>query len=272
MCIRDRGYKTGDGSPYFRIGPCKTDTDGSLGGRTAALLAPYQDDPQNNGEIYYDAKTLGEMVKLAYENQCQFVCDAVGDRAMAMIIDAYETVIRDHENEDLRFGIDHCQITNDRLLERLKQNRLIAGLELGFVESDSYIAEDRLGKERAGSSYSWNSFIKKGISTCAGSDNPVEPYAPLHGIYAAVTRRNWDGLPEEGWFPEEKISVQEAVKMFTAGSAYATFEEKEKGTLEIGKYADMVVLSGDPFRIPPEKIESVQVLRTITGGKTVFQK
>ena len=90
--------------------------------------------------IYYDAKPLGEMVKLAYENQCQFVCDAVGDRAMAMIIDAYETVIRDHENEDLRFGIDHCQITNDRLLERLKQNRLIAGLELGFVESDSYIA------------------------------------------------------------------------------------------------------------------------------------
>ena len=264
------GYRTGDGSPYFRIGPCKTDTDGSLGGRTAALEEPYSDDPSTTGEIYYKAEELAQMVQLAYDNHCQFMCDGIGDRALNMVIDAYAAVIEKHPEEDLRFGIDHCQITNDAIFERFKKYHLLAGLELGFVESDSYIIEDRVGPERAKSCYNWKRFIDEGIPSCAGSDNPVEPYFPIHGIYAAVTRHNWDGEPKDGWLPEQRLSVEQAVRLFTEGSAYATFEENEKGTLETGKYADMAVLSDDPFTINPDRLEDISVTATITGGKVVF--
>lgn len=267
--ILDQGYRTGFGSPFFRIGPCKTDTDGSLGGRTAALEEDYSDEAGNRGEIYFEAGELERMVCLAHENQCQFVCDAIGDRALKLVISAYEKALAEDPENKLRFGIDHCQITNPQIMEWFKKNNLLAGLELGFVMSDIDIAEERVGKERASHSYSWKSFLDSGIRCSAGSDNPVEPYEPLHGIYAAVTRRNWDGLPKTGWLPEQKLTVKEAVRLFTAGSAYATFEEEVKGTIEVGKYADMAVLSKDIFQIDPDELPSVAVENTISGGVLV---
>lgn len=270
--ILDMGYKTGYGSPFFKIGPCKTDTDGSLGGRTAALEDDYSDEPGNRGEIYFDTGELEKMVKLAYENQCQFVCDAIGDRALNMVIDAYSKVLKNDRQNKYRFAIDHCQITNPAILERLKKYNLIAGLELGFVMSDIYIAEDRLGRDRAKHAYNWKSFADSSLHCAAGSDNPVEPYEPLHGIYAAVSRKNWDGEPENGWLPEQKLSVEEAVRMFTTGSAFATFEEEVKGTLDVGKYADIVILSKDIFQADIDEIPSIKVESTIVNGKIVYGK
>ena len=269
--ILDMGYKTGYGSPFFRIGPCKTDTDGSLGGRTAALEEDYSDEPGNRGEIYFDRGELEKMVTLAYENQCQFVCDAIGDRALNMVIDAYSRVLESDRENKYRFGIDHCQITNPEILNRFKEYNLTAGLELGFVMSDIYIAEERLGRERARHAYNWKSFVDAGLHCAAGSDNPVEPFEPLHGIYAAVTRRNWDGEPENGWLPEQKLSVKEAVRMFTSGSAFATFEEGVKGTLDEGKYADVAVLSKDIFQADIDEIPNIKVEATIVNGRVVFE-
>ncbi len=268
--ILDQGYRTGYGSPFFRIGPCKTDTDGSLGGRTAAMDEDYSDEAGNRGEIYFSAEELKKMVRLAYENKCQFVCDAIGDRALNMVIDAYEEVLKEDRGNQYRFGIDHCQITNPEILERFQAYDLVAGLELGFVMSDIDIVEERVGRDRGQYAYNWKSFLERGIHCAAGSDNPVEPFEPIHGIYAAVTRKNWDGLPEEGWLPEQKLTVKEAVRMFTSGSAYATFEETVKGTLEIGKYADMVVLSQDIFNADPETLPDTRVLKTIVDGKIVY--
>ena len=268
--ILDQGYRTGYGSPFFRIGPCKTDTDGSLGGRTAAMDEDYSDEAGNRGEIYFSAEELKKMVRLAYENKCQFVCDAIGDRALNMVIDAYEEVLKEDRGNQYRFGIDHCQITNPQILERFQTYDLVAGLELGFVMSDIDIVEERVGRDRGQYAYNWKSFLEGGIHCAAGSDNPVEPFEPIHGIYAAVTRKNWDGLPEEGWLPEQKLTVKEAVRMFTSGSAYATFEETVKGTLEIGKYADMVVLSQDIFNADPETLPDTRVLKTIVDGKIVY--
>lgn len=270
------GYKTGDGSDYFKIGPYKTITDGSLGGRTAALRAPYNDNPpkmkENAGEMYISREELETLMFYACEHGLSLVSDGIGDRAIRTVLDTFIKIIEEYPEKDLRLCIDHCQITTEGIIEDFAKYHIIGGLELVFLASDIAIADDRVGKERAAMSYNWKRFADSGVIIAAGSDSPVEEYSPLHGIYAAVTRCDYAGKPEGGWHPEQKLSVTECLKAFTAGPAYATFEENVKGSIEVGKYADFVVLDKDLYTIDPMDIKETDILRTVVGGKTVYAK
>lgn len=269
------GIKSGDGSPYFKIGPFKTIIDGSLGGRTAALKEPYSDNPvgkeDNTGEMYITKEELRELHNYAFDNGFQLVSDAIGDRAMRTILDVYIEILEKNKGKDLRFGIDHCQITTEGIIEDFAKYNIIAGLELIFLASDIDMLEDRVGEKRGRMSYNFKKFYDLGCVVAAGSDSPVEEYNPLHGIYAAVTRKTYGHLPKNGYNPEQKISIDQGIRAFTTGPAYATFEENKKGTLEVGKYADIVILDEDLYETNPDHIKDIKILKTIIGGKIVFE-
>lgn len=270
------GYKTGDGSPFFKIGPFKTITDGSLGGRTAALREPYSDNPEgmedNAGEMYISKEELETLTQMAFDHGLQLVSDGIGDRAMRTVLDAFIKIIEQNPGKDLRFGIDHCQITTEGIIEDFAKYHIIGGLELVFLASDIAIVGDRVGDHRASMSYNWKRFSDAGVVIAAGSDSPVEEYSPLDGIYAAVTRCSYDKEPKGGYNPTEKMTIEEALHSFTTGPAYATFEEKEKGTIEVGKYADFVVLGEDIYTIDPMNIMDIDVEMTVVNGEVVYQK
>ncbi|MDU1910959.1 amidohydrolase [Fusobacterium sp.] len=269
------GLKSGDGSPYFKIGPFKTIIDGSLGVRTAALREPYSDNPEdrknNAGEMYLTKNELRELHNYAFENGFQLVSDAIGDRAMRSILDVYIEILEKNKGKDLRFGIDHCQITTEGIIEDFVKYNIIGGLEFIFLSSDIDMLEDRVGEKRRKESYNFKKFYDLGCVIAAGSDSPVEEYNPLHGIYAAVTRKTYNYLPEGGYNPEQKISVEQGIRAFTTGPAYATFEENKKGSLEVGKYADIVILDEDLYEAEPDHIKDIKILKTIIGGKIVFE-
>lgn len=264
------GLRTGDGSPFFRIGSFKLVADGSLGTRCSALMEPYCDDPSTLGESNFTQKELNEMVALAYENGLSAVIDGMGDRGIYMALKAYEPIVEKNRDKDLRFCVDHCQITTEGIIEEFARLGVTGGLELVFVASDIAIAPDRVGEHRASMSYNWKRFIDLGVSVAAGSDSPVEDYSPILGIDAAVNRIGWDGKPEAGWHTDQCLTVEQAVRAFTIGGAYANREEREKGTLEVGKYGDMVVLSQDIFAINKKELKRVEVEKTILDGKIVY--
>lgn len=266
------GLKTGDGSDFFRIGKFKLLTDGSLGAREAALLEPYSDDATTLGGNEMTQEQLCRKIRDAYEHGLISVCDGMGDRGILMALKAYEPIVAEHPDEDLRFGIDHSQITTEGIIEEYARLGVTGGCELVFVKSDIEIAEERVGKHRASQSYNWKRFFDNGIVVTAGSDSPVEDFNPMWGIDGAVNRRDWDNLPEEGWYPEQKTTVEQAVSAFTTGSAYANYEEKDKGTIEVGKLADMVILSDDIFAVDKNSIKDIAVEKTILGGEVVFSK
>ena len=272
----DLGYKTGDGDPYFKIGPFKTITDGSLGGRTAALREPYSDNPEgmeeNIGEMYLSKEELDTLTQMAFDNGLQLVSDGIGDRAMRSVLDAFIKIIEKHPEEDLRFCIDHCQITTDGIIEDFAKYHIIGGLELVFLASDIAIVEKRIGKRRADMSYNWKRFKDLGVTIAAGSDSPVEEYSPLHGIYAAVTRCTYGKEPEGGYNAAQKITIDDGIRAFTTGPAYATFEDGCKGTIEEGKYADFVILEQDLYDTDPMDLMDIQVAMTVVGGKIVYEK
>lgn len=264
------GFKTGDGSDFFRIGKFKLLTDGSLGVREAALLEPYSDDPTTYGGPLVTQEAICRKVKDAYEHGLITVCDGMGDFGIYLALKAYEPIVKAHPDEDLRFGIDHCQITTEGLIEEYARLGVTAGCELVFVKSDIEIAEDRVGKHRASLSYNWKRFFDNGCVVAAGSDSPVEDYNPMLGIEGAVNRRDWDNQPPEGWFSEQCITVEQAVQAFTTGAAYANYEENEKGTIEVGKFADLIVLSDDIFTMDKNDLAKAKVEKTIIGGKLVY--
>ena len=264
------GFKTGDGGDFFRIGKFKLLTDGPLGTRGALMMEPYADDKTKLGDPEMSQEDMCRKVKDAYEHGLITVCDGIGDRGMYMALKAYEPIVKAHPDEDLRFGIDHSQITTEGIIEEYARLHVTGGCELIFVKSDIEIAEDRVGKHRASLSYNWKRFFDNGVVVASGSDSPVEDFNPLLGIDAAVNRRDWDNKPEEGWHPEQCLTVKQALSAFTTGSAYANYEENIKGTIEPGKFADMVVLSDDLFTVDKNSIKDIKVEKTILGGKVVF--
>lgn len=266
------GLKTGDGGEFFKIGPMKLLIDGSLGARTAALSEPYEDDKKTSGIAIYTQEELNRLVEKAHRKGMQVACHAIGDRAMEMVFTAYGNAIKKYPREDPRFRIIHCQITTKEILDKFKKYNVIADIQPIFVSSDLSIVEERVGKQRAEWSYNWKSLLERGVHVAAGSDSPVESFNPLWGIYAAVTRKTLGGFPENGWLPEQKLSVEQAVYLFTMGSAYCTYEENIKGSITPGKLADLVVLSEDVFGIPPDEIKNVQVEKTFVGGKLQYER
>lgn len=264
------GFKPGDGSDFFRIGKFKLLTDGPLGIRGAAMLEPYSDDPATMGENVLTQEALNRKVKDAYDHGLMTVCDGMGDRGIYMALKAYEPIVMANPDKDLRFGIDHSQITTEGIIEEYARLHVTGGCEFVFVKSDIEIAEDRVGKHRASLSYNWKRFFDNGCVVSAGSDSPVEDFNPMLGIDGAVNRRDWDNLPEEGWFPEQCTTVEQAVSAFTTGAAYANYEEDIKGSIEVGKFADMVILSDDIFTVNKNSIKDIVVEKTIINGNVVF--
>jgi len=267
----ETGYKTGDGSEFFKIGPLKLIADGSLGAKTAALCQDYEDDKGNKGILIYSQEKLNNLVKMAHTNNLQVAIHAIGDRAISQVIEVYQKVLKEHPKKDARFRIVHCQITTKDLIDKFRKYDIMADIQPVFVSTDLPIVELRMGKKRAKWTYNWKTLLDKDINVGAGSDCPVESFSPLLGIYSAVTRKDLQGYPEEGWLPEQKISIAQALYLFTMGSAYSSFEEELKGSISPGKLADMAVLSEDIFSIPADDIKEVKVEKTIVDGKILYE-
>ncbi|MEA4988455.1 MAG: amidohydrolase family protein, partial [Anaerovorax sp.] len=200
------------------------------------------------------------------------VVHCIGDRAMDMVIEAMRISQEKSDRIDVRNGIIHAQITNPSILEKMKQYGITAYIQPVFVNSDMDIVESRIGKERMHKIYAWKSMIDMGILTAGGSDAPVESFDIMENIYYAVTREKLEGGPKNGWLPEEKLDVEEAVKLFTVYPSYMSFTEDINGTIEVGKRADLVVLEENIFEVKVDKIKDIKISKTIVDGKTVYQE
>ncbi|MFA7572853.1 MAG: amidohydrolase [Lutispora sp.] len=266
----DKGYFAGWGDEYFKIGPLKILTDGSLGARTAYMTAPYEDAPDNYGISTFSQEELDKLVACAHERNMGAAIHCIGDKAMYMAFDSIEKVIKKMPQKNVRHSIIHCQITDEKLLDRFKELDVIAHVQPIFLDYDLHIVEERIGRERAKWTYNWKSLVDRGVHVAFGSDCPVEPCNVMHGIYAAVTRKDLSGYPKGGWIPDQKVSVEEALYGFTMGSAYASFEEEAKGSIKVGKFADFTILSEDIFEIEPEYLKGVEVVATIMNGEIMF--
>lgn len=266
----DKGYYPGWEDRTFKLGPLKLLTDGSLGARTAYMTLPYEDAPDSCGICIYSQGELDELVAYAHERNMSAAIHCIGDKAMYMAFDSIDRAKNDMPDKHVRHSIVHCQITDEKLLDKFKESDVIAHVQPIFLDYDLHIVEDRIGAERAKRTYNWKSLIDRGVHTAFGSDCPVEPCNVMHGIYAAVTRKDLRGYPAGGWLPEQKISVEEALYGFTMGAAYASFEENIKGSVKAGKLADFTVLSEDIFEIEPDKIKDVEVAATIINGEIMW--
>lgn len=264
------GYKTGVGDHYFKIGPLKILSDGSLGARTAALSKPYEDDKETTGLMCFSEDELMDIINFASNNDMQIAIHCIGDRAMKNVLGCYEKIIKD--NNYMRHGIIHCQITDEEILNKFKELNVLAYIQPIFLHYDLHIVEKRVGKILAHSSYAFKSMIDKGIHTSLGTDCPVETCDPLKNIYCAVNRKDFNEYPQEGFNPKERLSVYEAIYHYTKESAYTSFEEDIKGSISENKLADLVVLSEDIFNINPINIKDIDIIYTIVGGKVVYSK
>lgn len=268
----DQGYKTGMGDNNFKIGPLKILADGNFGTRTAYLTEPYSDDPTKFGISQYTQEKLDELISFAVKSGMQIAVHAIGDKSIHMIIESLKRLPPELINQDLRSTVIHCQVTDQYIIESFKSMNIIANLQPIFINYDLHMAESRLGPERILKSYNWKTLLKSGVKIALGSDCPIELPDTVFGIYSAVTRKDLNGFPEEGWYLDEGISVNEAIEGFTTKAAYASFEEDIKGSIEEGKLADFVVLSKDLFDIEPDMIKDVEVLQTYIGGELVYKK
>src|SRR5690554_1312854 len=262
------GYKTGVGDNYFKIGPLKVLSDGSLGARTAALSKAYSDDKSTSGIMCYSNEELEDIITFAHENDMQIAIHCIGDRSMKIVLDCYEKVIKDRNYK--RHGIIHCQIMDKIILNKFKDIDILAYIQPIFLHYDLHIVENRVGKELAKTSYAFKSMIDKGIHLSLGTDCPVEICDPLVNIYCSVNRKDLQGFPQAGFNPQENLSVHEAIYHYTQESAYASFEENIKGSISEDKLADLVVLTDNIFNISPIYIKDIKVLKTIVGGKVVY--
>jgi predicted amidohydrolase YtcJ len=263
--------------PMLHTGMLKAFMDGSLGGHTAALLQPYADDPSNSGLPQYDPAKLNEMAKERALAGFQLGFHAIGDKAVQMALDAFaeaETVVRAQEVKtpvpDFRFRIEHSQVVTPAQIARYKDLQVIASMQPSQLLNDMRWTEVRLGPQRAANCHTWAAFLSKGVTLAFGTDYPVETVTPFRGLYAAVTRKSEDGKQE--FFPAQKITLDQAIAAYTVGSAFAEFEEREKGKLAPGMLADFIMLDRDVTAVPPEKILGTKVLRTVVGGKTVYEE
>ncbi|MCI0348727.1 MAG: amidohydrolase [Acidobacteriales bacterium] len=267
------GLRHAWGSSYLRIGALKDYADGSLGSSTAYMFAPFADDPKNRGLLSQSmnppAKMRANMMG-ADAAGLQLCIHAIGDQAISIILDMFSEVERAHGKRDRRFRIEHAQHMASKDFVRFTQLGVIASMQPYHAIDDGRWAEKRLGPERIKTTYAFRTFLDQGVRLAAGTDWPVAPLNPVLTLYAATTRATLDGKNPDGWVPQEKISVEEAVEAYTMGSAYAEFQEKEKGSITPGKLADMVLLSDDIFSIRPEAIKDVRVLSTLVGGRVVY--
>lgn len=246
--------------------------DGALGSRGAALIEPYADDPGNRGLTLMTQNFLVQEAEHALDAGFQVCTHAIGDRANAFVLDAYQEALasRGAAGRDVRFRIEHAQVLSPPDIRRFNALGVIPVMQPSHCTSDMPWAPDRLGPVRIKGAYAWQSLIRQGSVVPGGSDFPVESPNPLWGFYAAITRQDRSGEPEGGWNPAERMTREEALKAYTIWGAYAAFQEREKGTIEPGKWADLVVLTDDIMTIDPPKILTTRVLKTIIAGEVVY--
>lgn len=270
-CLK-QGIRQGQGDEFLKIGFLKAFIDGTLGSGTALMFEPFSDEPSKSGLAQYPEEEFYKLLEKAYANDFQVGVHAIGDKGVNWVLNAVEKAQKKYGKKDLRFRIEHAQIIKPEDFPRFRELGVIASMQPTHCTTDMRFCERRVGKERSRYAYAWRSLLNNGAILAFGSDWPVEPLDPRRGLYSAITRKNIEfDYPEGGWFPEQKLTLAEAIKYFTWGSAYASFEENLKGTLEPGKLADITIFGRDIFNVEPREILSAPIAYTIVGGKVVFE-
>lgn len=259
------------GNDMLRLGTMKVFVDGSMGAGTALFFEPYSDDPSTSGLPIYPEQELYDLIKKADATGLQIAAHAIGDRANAWILNAFEQAFAENGMREARHRVEHSQVVLPADIQRFHDLGIIASIQPSHCIDDMRWAEKRIG-DRVKHSYLFNSFVEAGVNIAFGTDWTVEPLNPMLGLYAAVTREFPEGGPEDGWFPDEKISLAQAITFYTLGAAYAEFQEDVKGSIEAGKLADMVVLDKNLFEIPPKEILTTKTDLTVLGGKVVYKR
>jgi predicted amidohydrolase YtcJ len=249
----------------------KLRADGALGSRGAALLAAYSDDPGNVGLSVDPPDSLLAWTRVALRYGFQVATHAIGDRGNRVTLDAYQQALDETHRTDARLRVEHCQIVDVTDLPRFAAMGVIASMQPTHATSDMPWAEKRVGSERLAGAYAWRTLLDSGAALAFGSDFPVESADPLWGIYSAVTRMDHDGNPPGGWRSGQSLTPEEAVRAFTFGSAYAAFDEKDAGTIEVGKRADLSVFDRDVLAIPPREILETHAVMTIVRGQMMYE-
>jgi predicted amidohydrolase YtcJ len=256
------GLVTGFGDDMVKIGFVKIFADGSLGAHTAALKQPYSDKPETSGIIICTQKKLNKLVLKAHKAGLQVGIHAIGDRAIESVLKAFSKATREFPKENHRHRIEHCSVLNLKLIRKMKRLRLIASVQPHFIVSDFWVA-DRVGNARARWVYPIKTLMREGLVVASGSDCPVEPISPILGIWAAVAKKE----PVE-----ERLTLEEALRTYTLDAAYASFDENKKGTIEVGKFADMTILSDNLATVSQEKIKDIAVEMVLVSGEIVYAR
>ena len=268
------GIRRAFGSPYLRIGALKGYADGSLGSATAYFFEPFADQPNNHGLLsdeMHPISLMHDRMMKADAAGLQLCTHAIGDAGISAILDIYGDLVKVHGKADRRFRIEHAQHMAAKDFARFADLGVIASVQPYHAIDDGRWAEKRIGHDRASRTYAFRTFLNDGVRLAFGTDWNVAPLNPMLTLYAATTRATLDGKNPNGWFPEQKLTVAEAVQAYTMGSAYAEFQDGEKGSITPGKLADMVILNDDIFQMDPVKIRDVKVTKTIVGGKVVWE-
>jgi predicted amidohydrolase YtcJ len=270
--LNEKIKQDGLGDKWLRVGCLKEFVDGSLGSHTAAFFKPFSDTPSDSGFFVSSEILLRKRIKSADSIGLQMMVHAIGDKAIHTLLNIFEQVASENGERDRRFRIEHAQHIHPQDIDRFGKQNVIASMQPYHAIDDGRWAEKVIGAERSKTTYAFRSLLHSKVTLAFGSDWFVAPPTPLEGIYAAVTRRTLDDKNPEGWIPEQKIPVEEALKAYTVNAAYASFEENIKGSLEPGKLADFVVLEKDITTIPANEIRHVNVLETVVGGQIVFKR
>jgi predicted amidohydrolase YtcJ len=275
--LLNEGPIIGDFQNRLTVRTIKVVSDGALGSRGAALLSPYSDAPDTSGFLTVKAEELRPMLIDALRKGIQVETHAIGDKANRFILDEYETALKavpaaERKVADPRWRVEHAQIINPLDIPRFDKLGIIPSMQPSHAIGDLFFAPSRLGIDRLKGAYAWQSLIKSGVVVPGGSDAPVERGEPMIEFYAAVARKDQKGFSAEGWHPEEAVTRAQAVKMFTLWPAYAAFEEKLRGSIEVGKLADLTILSADILTIPELEILKTRCVMTVINGEIVYEK
>jgi predicted amidohydrolase YtcJ len=260
------------GKDTYALRAVKLYSDGALGSRGAALLAPYSDDPHSHGLLFHSNEEIDVMIAKAIKKGYQVNVHAIGDAGNRQILDTFAKEIPANHAEAQRHRIEHAQVVTASDIPRFKSIGIIPSMQPTHATSDKNMAETRVGSERIKGAYAWRTFLQQGSRIACGSDFPVEAPNPFFGIHAAVTRQDAGGQPIAGWYPEQEMSLKEAFRCFTLDAAYAGHQEKTQGSLEVGKYADFIVIDRDLFKMTPYDIYKTGVLETWVAGRQVYRK
>ena len=270
--LNEMRQQGGTEDPWLKTGTLKAILDGSLGSRTAALLAPYADDPSTSGILRFEPEQLKRLAIERDNAGFQLAFHAIGDATNRIALNTFAAVVERNGPRDRRPRIEHAQVVAPEDFPRFAELGVIASMQPVHESSDMRWAQARLGSDRSKGAYAWNTMLKQGARLAFGTDYPVEPVNPLRGLYACVTRELPEGGPAGGWQPQEKIPLEDCIRAYTEGSAYAEFEEGKKGRIAPGQWADIVVLSADITKIQPQQLLTTKVLQTFVGGRLVYEK